>query len=112
MVDVVEVLIHLSIRMTERCRVISETGPLDPCHVLTWELNKFAHAGFPTPVSDALHSDRARVSSSAIAPPGECPTYKRIQPWRARRDGDLAAPPGESGEGDRGGSRGFEPMCE
>ena len=55
-VDVVEVLIHLSIRTTERCRVIGQTRPLDPCRVLTWELNQFAHAGFPIPVSDALLS--------------------------------------------------------
>ena len=47
-VDAVEVSVHLSIRAKERCRVIGQTGPLDPRRVLTWESNQFAHAGFPT----------------------------------------------------------------
>ena len=34
-VDAVEVPVHLSIHMTERCRVIGQTGPLDSCCVFT-----------------------------------------------------------------------------
>ena len=83
-VDAVEVPVHLSIRTTERCKVIGQTGPLDSCRVFTWESNQFAHAGFPTlgvPYVTPFTATelgrfkcRWRVSSSAIAPPSEFPT--------------------------------------